>query len=49
MVSAAIRALMNGHENFSDNVLAGMKFAFTTYSHSALLRGFNIQAGENPW
>ena len=49
MVSAAIRALMNGHENFSDDVWAGLDFAFRSYSHTAEFRGYNIQAGGNPW
>jgi hypothetical protein len=49
MVSSAIGALMNNHGNFSNDVWIGLQFAFNTYSHTALFRGYEIQAGGSPW
>lgn len=49
MVLNAIMGLMNGGENFSDEVWNGLEFAFTNYSKTAAFRGYSITAGGVPW
>jgi hypothetical protein len=51
MVSDAVQKLMSGYgaKNFSFDVWSGLKFAFTTYGHTAECLKYKIGAGQTPW
>jgi len=49
MVSSAIDALMNDNGNFSNDVWMGLQFAFNNYGHTATFKGYDINAGGQPW